>query len=46
MVADLGWLSAEVDMPLWAILTLAGYQRVTTMLTNARARRRDRDDSA
>ncbi|WP_186372523.1 MULTISPECIES: hypothetical protein [Haloferax] len=32
MVADLGWLSTSVDVPLWGLFVLGGYQRVTRLL--------------
>lgn len=33
-------LTQSVDLPLWLVLTLAGYQRVLRLAGDARARRR------
>lgn len=43
---DLTWLSATVDLPLWAVLSLAGYHRVLQRVTEAGRRRRDRARSS
>ncbi|MDS0243955.1 MULTISPECIES: hypothetical protein [unclassified Haloferax] len=46
MVVDLTWLSSTVDVPLWGVLVLAGFQRVTKLLGDARERRRERKRDA
>ncbi|WP_165351471.1 hypothetical protein [Halogeometricum borinquense] len=46
MVVDLTWLSATVDVPVWGVLTLAGYQRVTQIVGDARERQRQRREDA
>lgn len=37
---DLGWLAQTVDVPLWGVLTLAGFQAVTRLLRGEVRRRR------
>jgi len=40
VMPDLGWLSQTVDVPLWGVLTLAGFQVLTRVLRREVGRRR------
>lgn len=42
MVVDMAWITQTVDVPVWGLLVLAGYQRVTQWIGGAREQRRER----
>lgn len=39
-MVDVGWLSQTVDVPLWGVLTLAGFQAITRIARQEVRRRR------
>jgi len=45
-VIDLSWLTQGVDLPLWAVLSLAGYQRAVAVLRGARSKQQNRNKSS
>lgn len=40
------WLSQTIDIPVWALLTLAGYQRVFKLGKQYRQRQRQRKNNS
>jgi len=39
-MSELGWLAQSVDVPLWGVLVLAGFQEVTRLVRREVGRRR------